>query len=116
MRRAFRRHRPSTLSLGEVAGGRTWACTDLGAFPRPLPRLDGLEGVVIMEDRDPQFFLSFTGYEAGRTADLNRHGPLSGWATHADVRTLVGELRGQGITVAVGFWNYGGWRFHHRPP
>lgn len=116
LRRAFRRHRPSSLSLTEVAGGLTWACTDLGAFPRPLPRLDGLEGVVLMEDRDPQFFLSFTGYEARRAADLNRHGPLSAWTTHEDVRTLVGELRGQGIKVAIGFWNYGGWRLHHRPP
>ena len=115
LRRAFRRHRPSDLSLERVVDGRTWACVDLGAFPRPLPRLDGLEGVVIMEDRDPRFFLSFTDYHAGESADLNRHGPLRDWATQGDLRTLVTELHAQGIQVAIGFWNYGGWRFHHRP-
>ena len=115
VRRTFRRHRPSSLSLRDAAGARTWACTDLGAFPRPLPRLDGLEGIVIMEDRDPRFFLSFAGYEAGRRAPLNRHGPLRAWATHEDLRTLIGQLRGQGLKVAIGVWNYGGWVFHQRP-
>lgn len=89
---------------------------DLGAFPRPLPRLDGLEGVVIMEDRDPRFFLSFTGYEPGRATTLNRHGPLRRWTTQADLKTLVAELRARAIKVAIGFWNYGGWMYHRRPP
>ncbi len=115
LRRAVRRHRPSSLSLREVAGGRAWACVDLGAFPRPLPRLEGLEGVVVMEDRDPEFVLSFQGYEPARPANLDRHGPLRAWTTHEDLRTLVAQLRDHGIKVAVGFWNYGGWRFHHRP-
>lgn len=115
LRRTFRRHRPSNLSLREVAGGRTWACTDLGAFPRPLPGLGGLEGLVIMEDRDPEFVLSFGGYAPRRPANLNRHGPLHNWTTHEDLRTLVAELHEQGIKVAIGFWNYGGWRLHHRP-
>jgi hypothetical protein len=116
LRRMFRRHRPSRFSLREVAGGPTWACTDLGAFPRPLPRLEGLEGIVIMEDRDPRFVLSFDGYDAHHSAELNRHGPLRAWATHEDLRILVAQLHGQGIKVAIGFWNYGGWLFHHRPP
>lgn len=116
LRRIFRRHRPSGLTLREVAGGRTWACTDLGAFPRPLPRLEGLEGVVIMEDRDPRFFLSFAGYQALRAADLDRHGPRHDWATHEDLRALVAQLHAQGIKVAIGFWNYGGWLFHRRAP
>lgn len=96
--------------------GRTWACADLGAFPRPVPRFDGLEGIVLMEDRDPRFFLSFAGYEANRDTTLNRHGPLNEWRTHGDLRTLVAQLRGQGIKVAIGFWNYGGWLLHRRPP
>jgi hypothetical protein len=115
VRRAFRRHRPSSLSLAQVADGRTWACTDLGAFPRPLPLLGGLEGVVIMEDRDPRFFLPFTGYQAGRPADLNRHGPRHDWVTQEDLRTLVAQLHAQGIKTVIGFWNYGGWQFHRRP-
>ena len=116
LRRVFRPHRPCDLSLPQVADGRTWACVDLGAFPRPLPRLEGLEGVVIMEDRDPRFFLSFAGYDAARATDLDRHGPLRAWATHQDLQTLVAELRGQGIKVAIGFWNFGGWLFHRKPP
>jgi len=108
LRRTFRRYRPCSLSLAQVVDGRTWACVDLGAFPRPLPRLHGLEGVVIMEDREPRFFLSFTGYEAGRDPTLNRHGPLHNWRTHEDLRTLVAQLHGQDLKVAIGFWNYGG--------
>ena len=88
---------------------------DLGAFPRPLPRLEGLEGVVIMEDRDPEFVLSFDGYEPRRPANLDRHGPLRAWTTQEDLRSLVAQLHEQGIKAAVGFWNYGGWRFHRRP-
>jgi hypothetical protein len=116
IRRAFRRHRPSDLTLTRVADGRTWACTDLGAFPRPVPPLDGLEGVVIMEDRDPQFFLSFTSYETGRIAELNRHGPLHNWATYDDLRALVAQLHAQRIKVAIGFWNWGGWLLHRKIP
>jgi hypothetical protein len=115
VRRTFRRHRPSRLSLRDVANGRTWACADLGAFPRPLGGLDGLEGIVIMEDRDPRFFLSFAGYDAGRDTTLDRHGPLRAWTTHEDLRALVALLRAQGLKVAIGVWNYGGWVFHRRP-
>ena len=116
LHRTFRLHRPSTLTLSQVADGQTWACVDLGAFPRRLPRLEGLEGVVIMEDRDPQFFLSFAGFEADRPTGLNRHGPLHAWTTQADVRDLVAQLHGQAIKVAIGFWNYGGRLLHRRPP
>jgi hypothetical protein len=84
----------------------------LGAFPRPLPRLEGLEGVVIMEDRDPQFFLSFRDYQPQEDTRLNRHGPLHAWSTQHDMSDLVGQLQAQGIKVAIGFWNYGGWLFH----
>lgn len=69
-----------------------------------------------MEDRDPRFFLSFTRFDAGRPADLNRHGPCREWATQDDLRTLVMQLQAQGIKVAIGFWNYGGWLLHRRPP
>jgi hypothetical protein len=68
-----------------------------------------------MEDRDPRFFLSFSEYEPRRSADLNRHGPLHEWVTQEDLRTLVAQLRAQGLKVAIGFWNYGGWLFHSRP-
>lgn len=114
-RRMIRRYRPSRLPYAQVVGGRTWACADLGAFPRPLPRLDGLDGVVIMEDRDPHFFLSFHDYNPSADSRLNRHGPLRSWSTQADLRDLVGGLHKQRIKVAIGFWNYGGWLLHIRP-
>ncbi len=107
--RIRRVRRAPGFSYGRVVHGRTWACTDLGAFPRPLPRLAGIEGIVLMEDRHPQFYLSFDGYQPSADTRLNRHGPLHAWATQQDLKELVAELRAQGIRVAVGFWNYGSW-------
>ncbi len=109
-----RGHRPSGLSFAQVVQGRPWACADLGAFPRPLPDLTGLEGVVIMEDRDPQFFLAFDAYDPAAETRLNRHGPLSAWSTQADLREVVAGLHAQSIKAAIGFWNYGGWAFHRK--
>jgi hypothetical protein len=114
-RRAFQGYRPCGLSYAQVVSGRTWACTDLGAFPRPLPDLMGLEGVVIMEDRDPRFFLSFRAYAPDEAIRLNRHGPLRSWSTQGDLRDLISRLHAQRVRVAIGFWNYGGWMFHRRP-
>ena len=103
------RKRPSTFVYDEVVRGTVWACADLGAFARPLPRLPGVEGVVLMEDRHPQFFLSFRDFAPAAPTGLNRHGPLQCLQTQQDLRELVAGLRGQGLRVAVGFWNYGGW-------
>jgi len=108
-RRLFNRYRPSQFSYAETVDGSTWACTDLGGFRRPLPRFNGLEGIVVMEDRSPEFFLSFRGYVPDAPTHLNRHGPLRSWSTQRDLKDLVAALRGQGIKVAFGFWNYGGW-------
>jgi hypothetical protein len=88
----------------------------LGAFQRPLPRLEGLEGIAIMEDRDPQFFLSFRGYTPSAVTRLNRHGPLRCWSTQQDLKALVNELHKQRLQVAIGFWSYGGGWFHRKPP
>ncbi len=110
----FRRYRPSPIPYAEVVNDRTWACVDLGAFQRPPRRLAGLEGVVIMEDRDPQFFLSFRNYDPHAETRLNRHGPLRLWSTQQDLKGLVRELHKQGLQVAIGFWSYGGWWLHRR--
>lgn len=114
MRRLVRSHRPIGLSFAQVVHDRTWACADLGAFPRPLPDLKGLEGVVIMEDRDPEFFLAFDTFNPAADTRLNRHGPLHVWSTQKDLRELVESLHAQNIKVVIGFWNYGGWMFHRR--
>jgi hypothetical protein len=115
MRRLVRSHRPIGLSFAQVVHGRTWACADLGAFPRPLPDLTGLEGIVIMEDRDPEFFLAFTAYDPAEETRLNRHGPLHVWSTQEDLRQLVEGLHAQNIKAVIGFWNYGGWILHRKP-
>lgn len=111
----FWTHRPVGFSLAQVAGRRTWGCVDLGAFPRPIPALEGLEGAVIMEDRDPRFFLSFRDYDPKAELPLNRHGPLHAWTIQQDLVELVQELHQRNVKVAIGFWNYGGWLFHRRP-
>jgi len=115
LRRASRRRLPAGFSASQVVRGRTWACTDLGAFSRPLPNLGGVEGVVIMEDRDPEFYLSFQDYAPGAVTRLNRHGPLRAWSTQQDLKELVAGLNAQGLKVAIGFWSYGGWWLHRKP-
>ena len=112
MRRLFRSHRPLGFSLAQVAHGRTWACTDLGAFARPLPDLTGLDGIVIMEDRAPEFFLAFDGYDPAAQTRLNRHGPLHAWSTQEDLRALVEGVHARNVKAVIGFWNYGGGVFH----
>jgi len=107
--RLFGNRRQPHFAYAEVVRGRTWACTDLGAFPRPLPRLPGIEGVVVMEDRHPEFYLSFTDYRPRADAGLDRHGPLRNWTTQQDLKELVAALHTQQVKVAIGFWNYGGW-------
>jgi hypothetical protein len=97
-----------TFSYQSVVSPRSWACVDLGAFQRPLQDLAGLSGVVLMEDRDPDFFLSFTHYLPWADTLLVRHGPLSHFRTHLDLKGLVKELHEQGINVVLGFWNYTG--------
>jgi len=92
----------------DVVRGEVWACTDLDAFPQPLPRLKGIRGIVIMEDRDPEFYLSFRHYQPWAETNLNRHGPLHKWHTQQDLKELVKALHEQKIKVAIGFWNYAG--------
>jgi hypothetical protein len=97
------------FDYSEVVQGKVWACTDLDAFPRPLPRLKGIEGVVIMEDRYPDFFLNFSYYQPWSETTLNRHGPLHEWHSHHDLKELVKDLHEQKIKVSIGFWNFSGW-------
>lgn len=105
------------FSYGEVVGGEVFAMTDLGAYRKPLQDLPGIRGVVIMEDRFPEFFLSYEHFKPREDAMRNRHGPLQEYRTHEDIRMLVSALKERGITVLIGFWNYFGWRsvFPRRP-
>jgi hypothetical protein len=64
-----------------------------------------------MEDRYPEFYLSFRDYRPSADTRLDRHGPLRSWSSQQDLRDLVRGLQEQGIKVAIGFWSYGGWWF-----
>ena len=85
----------------------TAVCVDLGAFSRPLPDLLGIEIVVLMEDRSPEFFLGYDGYRPNEEVPLNRHGgPANDYETQKDLKELVQELHKQGRRVFIGFWGF----------
>jgi len=84
------------------------ACVDLGAFAKPLQDIDGINTLVIMEDRSPELFLSFENYEPERIVPLNRHGPLKEYTTQEDLLRLIQGLHGQGKKVMIGFWGFWG--------
>ena len=86
------------------ASASSIACVDLGAFERKIPHLAPLEAVVIMEDRLPEFFLDYKGYNPEANTHLNRHGPKKVLKTHADLKRLIVQLHEQGIGVFMGFW------------
>ncbi len=88
------------------------ACVDLGAFDPTLPdcgvkafvqrskRL--LDWVCIMEDRRPDFYLTYRGTED--SVPLNRHGPnMQAWRP-LDMKRLIKFLHLYGLTVQLGFW------------
>ncbi|KPJ54841.1 hypothetical protein AMJ47_03280 [Parcubacteria bacterium DG_72] len=85
----------------------TAVCVDLGAFPKPLPNLLGIQTVVLMEDRSPVFFLSYDGYRPDEKVPLNRHGgPANDYKTQQDLKKLVQELHKQERKVLIGFWGF----------
>lgn len=85
----------------------TLACTDLGAY-KPIGKNNlkntGIQKVVIMEDRLPDFFLEYKKFEPNKDTTLNRHGPLKFLNTQNHLKKLVNELHEQGIKVYLGFW------------
>ena len=85
----------------------TAVCVDLGAFPDSLPSLIGIDTVVIMEDRSPEFFLEYDGYRPNKAVPLNRHGgPMNSYKTQRDLKNLVQKIHEQGIDVLIGFWGF----------
>lgn len=64
----------------------------------------GLKEIVLMEDRDPQFFLNYKNYNANQSVPLNRHGQGSdNWTMH-DLKQLTDQLHQAGLKVTIGFW------------
>ncbi|MFA5861394.1 MAG: hypothetical protein WDA16_06825 [Candidatus Thermoplasmatota archaeon] len=90
------------------------ACVDLGAFdPREddcavgswlAHAHDSLDYVVMMEDRQPDFFHGYRGYEPGANVPLNRHGPRTDAWVQADLKRLVAAFRARGVKVLFGYW------------
>ncbi|MEO9320163.1 MAG: hypothetical protein ABI361_05775 [Nitrososphaera sp.] len=67
----------------------------------------GMDFVVMMEDRQPDFFLSYDGYRSDAYVRLNRHGPHDSSSYHptqSDLRRFVRLLNDSGIEVMYGFW------------
>lgn len=103
--------KPQQANYNEVLADKlpTLACTDLGAYYKDKPNnLKGINAVVIMEDRIPEFFLSYNNFEPNKDTGLNRHGPLKELKTQTDLKNIVSELHSQNIKVYFGFWCYRG--------
>ena len=89
-------------------------CVDLGAFDPTLQDagvghwLDRAAGVpswvVVMEDREPDFFHGYAGYAPDAAVPLNRHGPHRHAWTQRDLRTLVSSFQARGVKVLLGYW------------
>lgn len=95
------------------SGYEVGACVDLGAFRRDDPdrgvkrwlsAARRVDWVVLMEDRDPDFFLDFRPGREDADVPLNRHGPFRDAWTVADVRDLVRHLHRRGVKVLLGAW------------
>ena len=107
------------LDEAGVERGKMTALVDLSAFDLKRFRADdldlgilaknGINEVVLMEDRDPQFFLNYDGFKDDKVVPLNRHGRKEDQWTMADLKKLVGKLQDEKIKVVIGFWgNTGG--------
>lgn len=75
-----------------------------GRLNLDLLKQRGIKEMVLMEDRDPQFFLNYQEYNPNQTVPLNRHGnPDEKW-TMNDLKKLTEQLHQVGIKVTIGFW------------
>lgn len=98
----------------DIPKGSLAPLVDLGAFDLKrlregtlkLSRLkeQGINEIVLMEDRAPIFFLNYNGYNAGEKVPLNRHMDTGANWTMADLKKLVDGLHENGIKVVIGFW------------
>lgn len=97
------------ITLDQITKDRleTIACTDLGAFTeigKNNLKNQKISGVVIMEDRLPDFFINYEKFEANKDTTLNRHGPFKFLYTQNHLKNLIQELQAQDIKVYLGFW------------
>ena len=89
-------------------------CLDLGAFDPTaadcgvgtwMTRASGVPAwVVVMEDRQPDFFHGYAGWSPGEAVPLNRHGPRQDAWTQADLKRLVDAFHAHDVKVLYGYW------------
>lgn len=89
-------------------------CLDLGAFDPTQPDCGVDEWmrraarvpawVVVMEDRQPDFFHGYAGYRPHERVPLNRHGPRQDAWTQADLKRLVDAFHAHDVKVLLGYW------------
>lgn len=88
-------------------------CLDLGiAKPDDYDRVakelgrEEVKLVVLMEDRQPDFFLKYDAYDAESYVRLNRHGPhnTTYYPTQSDLKLFVKAFHEVGIEIQYGFW------------
>lgn len=65
----------------------------------------GIGHVVLMEDRDPDFFLNHTEFDEAALVPMNRHKKWIDRWTHGDLKHLVEGLHESGVKALVGFWS-----------
>ena len=90
------------------------ACLDLGAFDPSTPdcgvatwmeRAARVPAwVVVMEDRQPDFFHGYAGWRPHERVPLNRHGPRTDAWTQADLKRLVDAFHAHDVKVLLGYW------------
>jgi hypothetical protein len=89
------------------------ACLDLGVgkptqyreISKALAEKE-IQFVVLMEDRQPDFFIKYDKYNAESYVRLNRHGPQNDtyYPTQNDLKSFVKAFRDEGIEILYGFW------------
>jgi hypothetical protein len=108
----------SSLSGIGFKKGSMAALADLGAFDLKLFRKglidfsvlaeNGIKEIVIMEDRDPMFFLNYDGYGDKKRVTLARQNGNSDKWTMDDMKKLILKLHEFGVKVILGFWGNAG--------
>jgi hypothetical protein len=69
---------------------------------------EGVKEIVLMEDRDPMFYLNYNGYDPRKEVPLNRHGAKNERWLMEDMKKLIELLHKAGIKVVMGFWGNSG--------
>lgn len=111
---AARKTTPTSRTLRDDASFHAGSCLDLGAFDPTqedcgvgafVARAKGaLSWVVVMEDRQPDFFHGYARFEPDAPVPLNRHGPRDDAWRQRDLKRLVDAFHARGVKVLYGYW------------